>query len=455
MEAVDPKVLAATILAEGLGDVKSNIGMITCSGDISEIKTKLQRGMEFYVALAKELNHILTEKAPEFAFKGDIEAQLADLSALKNTLLENAPLLLNNMKGGMPAGNGKGAPAHQAGPGRQMVTYKSQNGRQSQLSVFNPDVVSREHGYEAAMLANFAIEAAKQGNLAEAVRLTGKIDIVVRTQEMLDLGLPIANINQHMAGGFALGGVIGVALFYLGVSGLLLVPAGLTAGTAQYTANLATNATRSGLNTFTAGWVATNVPQPRAVDTAREVANNIQQLLESVITDRVAYSYIAIWMILCMLAAGIYARGLNMYLIPTRAKLEAELAAARSDVFQTVSLALENKQRTEVKTRRNRNLAELGINSTQDPATIFKNVSAQVVALHNDRIQRNKVVETKENTNTRRRKLALAVKLRSELGAQRPQPNPAGQGGGVSKAKRTKSRTTIKSHRGGSGLRGH
>jgi hypothetical protein len=302
MGDVDLKVLAPIILAELLGDVKSNIHMISCSGDNSQIKTKLQRGMEFYAALAKELNNILKEKAPEFIFRGDIDAQLADICALENAPLENAPLenaplenaplknaplLLNNMKGGMPAGNGKDAFSRQAGPGRQFVPYDAPNGKQTLMSVFNPGVVSKKHGYQASMLAELAIEAAKQGNLAEALRFTSKIDRIVKTQELLDLGLPLASINQHLAGGFALGGLIGVALFYLLSASLIIIPAGLSAGTAQYATNVVANTTRSGLNIFSWGFISKNVAQPDVTDTAKTVANNIQQFLESGITDKI------------------------------------------------------------------------------------------------------------------------------------------------------------------------
>ena len=427
MTEVDPKILAASMLAEGLGDVAQNIASIQCSGDIPTIKAKLQGGMEFYSELAKALNNILKAKAPEFAFKGDLNAQLRQLCALeKSNNSANQPLLLKNktMKGGMPGGPRGGAPAGQAGPGRQMVAYSAPNGKQGQIAVFNPEVVRREHGYEAGMLAEFAHRAAAQGNLAEAVRLTAKIDIVVRTHDMLERGLPLADITQHMAGGFGLGGIIGVALFYLGVSGLLLVPAGLTAGTAQYAANIAANATRAALSGATWGYVNTNVEQPRAVDTAKAVANNIQQLLESVITDRAAKSYIAIWMIVCMLAAALYARGLNLYIIPARARLEAELAAARTGVTDAVVLALENQARGQARTQRNRNLAELGINAAdKEPDQIFKNVSAQLVVLHNDKVNLTK--ETPANANTRRKKLALAKKVRDQLRNER-----RGNGGG-------------------------
>jgi hypothetical protein len=427
MTELDPKIFAASMLAEGLGDVTQNIARIQCSGDIPTIKAKLQRGMEFYSELARALNNILKAKAPEFAFKGDMNAQLRELCTLeKSKNSGNQPLLLKNktMKGGMPGGPRGGAPTGQGDPRRQMIPYTGPNGGQGQIAVFNPEVVRREHGYEAGMLADFALRAAIEGNLAQAVRLTAKIDIVVRTHDMLERGLPLADITQHMAGGFGLGGIIGVALFYLGVSGLLLVPAGLTAGTAQYTANLAANATRAAASAATFGYVETNVAQPRAVDTAKAVANNLQQLLESVITDRAANSYIAIWMIVCMLAAALYARGLNLYIIPARARLEAELAAARTGVSDAVVHAIENR----VRTQRNRNLAELGINADKESDAVFKNISDKLLEFHNDKVNLTK--ETPQQANTRRRKLALAKKVRDELRNERRKRGNGGGGGG-------------------------
>jgi hypothetical protein len=471
MGDVDLKVLAPIILAELLGDVKSNIHMISCSGDNSQIKTKLQRGMEFYAALAKELNNILKEKAPEFIFRGDIDAQLAGICALENAPLENAllenaplenallenaplknaPLLLNNMKGGMPAGNGKDAFSRQAGPGRQFVPYDAPNGKQTLMSVFNPGVVSKKHGYQASMLAELAIEAAKQGNLAEALRFTSKIDRIVKTQELLDLGLPLASINQHLAGGFALGGLIGVALFYLLSASLIIIPAGLSAGTAQYATNVVANTTRSGLNIFSWGFISKNVAQPDVTDTAKTVANNIQQFLESVITDKIAGAFIFLCMVGCMCAAGLYARYLNNSIMNARQQLEDKLRVARNQVNQELELKLEHQRQIQLE-RQARELQMIR-NAKNNRATLGLNPGGQLTGPEITEAYKRKarfIHPNKGGDTGLFQKLQEAYDALMKKGGGRRTANR-----GLKRKSSRSRRTTKKSHRGGSGLRGH
>lgn len=252
------------------------------------------------------------------------------------------------------------------GLGTRIVKFTNNSGKSGEMVLYNEQQVQKKYGIEAGILINRAHAAAKKGDLRTAIYLAGAVDDMVKADDELERAVPFASEAMWSISGLGIGTILGVCVFYLAISGFLSIPAGLTAGTAQYAANLAVNATRAASSTLTFGFVSSNVAQPHAVDTARAVANNIEDILEALITDRTAVSYMAFCAIACMIAGYLYARKFNVGVFTARRGMNS----MRNTRRQTIRNRVRNVLNEEEEDKRVSNLETLGLNETATNANI-------------------------------------------------------------------------------------
>jgi len=184
-------------------------------------------------------------------------------------------------------------------------------------------------------------------------------------------------------------------------------------------------------------------------DTAKTVANNIQQFLESVITDKIAGAFIFLCMVGCMCAAGLYARYLNNSIMNARQQLEDKLRVARNQVNQELELKLEHQR--EIQLERQARELQIIRNATNNRATLGLNPGGPEITEAYKRKARFAHPNKGGDTGLFQ-KLKQAYEDLMKKGGGRRTANR-----GLKRKSSRSRRTTIKSHRGrgGSGLRGH
>lgn len=341
MSHPDMKVLAAGMIADICAGAISDISKIECNSNPKENSIVFKKAMNFYFNLANELNNKIKEKHPSLAIKG--------LHALINSTKQKTRKRI--MNGGL---------------GTRIVKFTNNSGKSGEMVLYNEQQVQKKYGIEAGILINRAHAAAKKGDLRTAIYLAGAVDDMVKADDELERAVPFASEAMWSISGLAIGTILGVCVFYLAVSGFLAIPAGLTAGTAQYTANLAVNATRAAGSRLTFGFVSSDVAQTPAVDTARAVANNIEDLLEALITDRTAMAYMAVCAIACMVSGYLYARKFNVGVFTARRGMNS----MRNTRRQTIRNRVRNVLNEEEEDKRVSNLETLGLNETATNANI-------------------------------------------------------------------------------------
>ena len=348
------KVLAAGMIADICAGAMSDISKIECNPNSKDKSIIFKKMMNFYFDLANELNNKIKKANPSLAIKG--------LHALINDFKPHRSHTRKRIMAG--------------GVGTQLVKYKNNSGKDGEIVLYKELDIKKKYGMEAGILMNRAHAAAKKGDIRTAIKLASAVDDMVTADDELERAVPFASEALWSITGLGFGSILGVCIFYLAVSGFLAIPAGLTAGTAQYTANLAVNATRVAGSTLTFGFVSSDVAQTPAVDTARAVANNIEDIIESLITDRTAISYMAFCAIACMGAGYLHARKFNVGVFTARRGMNS----MRNKRRQTIRNRTDALLNSEEEDNRISNLETLGLNETATNANIKSKWTALALA---------------------------------------------------------------------------
>jgi len=354
MSHVDMKVLAAGMIADICAGAMSDISKIECNPNSKDNTIVFKKMMNFYFDLANELNNKIQKTDPSLAIKG--------LDALINDFKPNR----SNTRKRIMAG----------GVGTQIVKFTNTSGKSGEMVLYKEQEIQRKYGIEAGILINRAHVAAKKGDIRTAIHLASAVDDMVKADDELERAVPFASEALWSITGLGFGSILGVCIFYLAVSGFVAIPAGLTAGTAQYTANLAVNATRAAGSKLTFGFVTSEVAQTPAVDTAKAVANNIEDIIESLITDRTAISYMAFCAIACMVAGYLHARKFNVGVFTARRGMNSMRNQRKKTIRNRVGALLNSEEED----KRISNLETLGLNETATNANIKSKWTALALA---------------------------------------------------------------------------
>ena len=407
MSKVDMKILAAGMISDMYSGAISDISKIECNPNSEENSIIFKKMMNFYLNLANELNNKIKEAHPSFAIKGLRE-------------------LINNFK---PRKSHTRKRIMNGGVGTHIVKFTNTTGNPGQIVLYNQGQIQTKYGIEAGILINRAHAAAKKGDLLAAMELASVVDDMVKAEDELERALPFASEVLWSTGGLLIGAMLGVSIFYLGIAGIL-VPAGLAAGTAQYAANLATNTSRKVGSTLSWGYVKTDVAQPDAINTAKAVSKNLQELIESVISDRMAISYMAICAVGCMILAYLYARKLNISVFTARRGMNGMRNARK----QTIRHRAREVLTAEEHDKRASNLETLGLNETATNANIKSRwVALGRAAREIDATAENRNAYSKANSAYKRlkKKPVAAAPAAAAPAAAAPAAAPGAAGTGL------------------------
>jgi len=202
----------------------------------------------------------------------------------------------------------------------------------------------RRQNFNLTQAHALAEKAAQEGDLATAFLLASQVDAINKRQSNLERALPISNPLIWALSTLPVGAVLGIAVFYIVIVAPLTIVPGLTATTAQYTANLAVNATRSAASTITMGFVNKEASQPDPVEVGRTVANGLQEAIQSAITDRVAQAYMFIAAVAFFVIVYVAVHVKNYYTIRLRQITQTNINTSRKSLRNNLVKTLKNRQ---------------------------------------------------------------------------------------------------------------
>jgi hypothetical protein len=202
----------------------------------------------------------------------------------------------------------------------------------------------RRQDFNLTQAHALAEKAAQEGDLATAFLLASQVDAINKRQSNLERALPISNPLIWALSTLPVGALLGIAVFYILVVAPLTIVPGLTATTAQYTANLAVNATRATASTITLGYVNKEAPQPDPVEVGRTVANGLQEAIQSAITDRVAQAYMFISSVAFFVIVYAAVHVKNYYTIRLRQITQLNINTSRKSLRNNLVKTLKNRQ---------------------------------------------------------------------------------------------------------------
>lgn len=364
LEEMENQMALTTILGEIIGGAEVDMAKLNCEEDSEKRVASFKRSIEFYSCLAEELNDIVKKMNPSLAienFKGQI-------NSIRGRG-KNTRKLINNMKGGV---------------GKEIVPYENKQGRPGKLSVYRQGNIEEYYGMEAAVIIREVHTALENKDIGKAMELSGVVDDLVKADARLEKAMPFVSVYKASLVGAGLGGILGVALFYLAVIGIASVPAGLAAGTAQYTANLAANSTRTAASFVTFGSVSKDVAQPDPIETARTAARGIQGVIQATISNEIAASYMITCAIACMGASFLLAKGANVYIY--KARLNAnEALNKRKQTIRNRAKTILSESNTRFDQQREKNLALLNLRPGASKNNIKKAYKSKLVQYHPDK----------------------------------------------------------------------